>query len=123
MVACRNRQVVAEAGDYFAGDILDEFRRVQGYRRRHDDGAAGRLRYGDFVYVIERLVDRGEVHGDNLLSGLAVALLDGPLDLGYRLLQRDDAGDLEEGGLHDDVDARAQTELLAKPDGVDDVKL
>ncbi len=38
------------------------------------------------------------------------------------VVQRDDVGNLEEGGLHDDVDAGAQSEFLAQFDGVDHVE-
>ena len=80
---CGDRQVVAEAGDDLAGDILDELRGVPGNRRRHRDACwspvAGTV---DFVDVLERLVDGGVVHGDDLVARLAVALLDGALDLG-----------------------------------------
>ncbi len=68
--------------------------------------------------VQKGLVDCGVVHRHHLLPGLAVALLDGPLDLGDRRLERDDPGNLEEGGLHDHVDARAEPQLLGELDGV-----
>ena len=45
-----------------------------------------------------------------------------PLISASAVVQRDDVGDLEEGGLHDDVDAGAQAELFAQFDGVDHVE-
>ena len=39
------------------------------------------------------------------------------------MLQRDNTGNLEEGGLHDDVDPRTEADLLAQMDTIDDVEL
>src|SRR6185369_6452642 len=74
-------QVVAEAGDDAAGDVLDEFRGGLGDCRRHLELAGGLGRYLDFVDVLECFVDGGVVHGDNFVAGFAVALLDGAFDL------------------------------------------
>src|SRR6185369_5294935 len=115
-------QVVAEAGDDAAGDLLDEFGGGPGDGRRHLELAGGFGRDLDFVDVLQGFVDGGVVHGDDLVARFAVALLDGALDFFKRGGQRDDVGDLEEGGLHDDVDARAQSQLFAQFDGVDDVE-
>ncbi len=117
------RQVVAEAGNDPAGDFLDEFRGGLGDSRRHFELAGGLGRHLDFVDVLERFVNGGVVHGNNFVARFAVALLDGILDLFQGSGQRDDVGDLEEGGLHDDVDAGAQAKLFTQLDGVDHVEL
>ncbi len=122
---CRHEgygQVVAEAGDDLSGDVLDEFRGGLGDGRRHFELAGGFGRNLDFVDVLEGFVYGGVVHGNDLVARFAVALLDGVLDLFQRGVQRDDVGDLEEGGLHDDVDAGAQAQLFTQLDGVDDVE-
>ena len=75
------------------------------------------------VQVGQRLVDRGEVPLDDLLALLAVGLLDRLLDLGDGLLARQHAGDGEEAGLHDRVDAPAHAGVLGDLVGVDHVEL
>jgi hypothetical protein len=58
------------------------------------------------VQVGEGFVDGGEVLLDDLVALLAVGLLDGVLDLAIASSLGQDAGDGEEAGLHDGVDAR-----------------
>ena len=82
-----------------------------------------RLGHRDLVQVRQRRVDRGEVLLDHRAALAAVRLLDRGLDRGDRLVARQHAGDGEEAGLQDGVDARAEAEFLRHPGGVDDVEL
>ena len=73
----------------------------------------------DLVQVGERLVHHLEVAAHHLGAALAVGLLDRLLDLRDRLLARQHAGDGEEAGLHDGVDAPAHARPLGQLEGVD----
>ena len=59
----------------------------------------------------------------HFLALLAVGLLDGVFDLVDGLLARQHAGEGEEAGLHDGVDARAHAGGLGDREGVNDVEL
>ena len=74
----------------------------------------------DLVQMLQRRVDRGEVLLDHRAALAAVGLLDGVLDRGDRLVARQHAGDGEEAGLQDGVDARAEAEVLRHLGRVDD---
>ena len=117
-----DRQQVALALDDDRLHALDEVGRRLGHGRAHLDGAGGRADR-DLVEVLQGRVHRGEVALDDLRALLAVGLLDRLLDLGDRLLARQDAGDREEAGLHDRVDAAAHAGLLGHVVGVDGVDL
>ena len=67
----------------------------------------------------EGLVHHLAVAAHHLRAALAVGLLDRLLDVRDRLLARQDAGDAEEAGLHDGVDAAAHPHLLGQRVGVD----
>ena len=69
--------------------------------------------------TLERVVDRGEVAGDDRLAALRVGLLDEALDPGDRLVRRQDAGELEEARLHDRVDPAAHPGLVGDRERVD----
>ena len=56
------------------------------------------------------------------LALLAVGLFDRLLDVGDGLVPRQDAGDGEEAGLHDGVDAPAHAGALGDAVGIDDVE-
>ena len=77
----------------------------------------------DLEQVGERLVHRGDVLLHHLLALAAVGLLDGVFDLLDGLLARQHAGQGEEAGLHDGVDARAHAGGLGDREGVDHVEL
>src|SRR6185369_17591933 len=55
----------------------------------------------------------------NLGSSLAVSLLDGLLDMSDGFVARQDAGNAEEAGLHDRVDAAAHAHLLRQRISID----
>ena len=59
----------------------------------------------DFKQIFKRTIDSGEVLSDNSVTLLAIGLLNGFLDLFNRFVLRQHAGDGEEAGLHDCVDA------------------
>jgi hypothetical protein len=67
----------------------------------------------------EGRIDGGVVAVQQLLALLAVGLLHRLLDLRDGLVLRQDAGDGEEAGLHDGVDAPAHAGLLGDAVGVD----
>ena len=88
---------------------------------------AGRLRVavaavgnGYLVQMRQRRVDRGAVLLDHGRPGLAIGRFDRLPDMGQRVLARQDAGDGEEAGLHDGVDAHPETRRARDFVGVDD---
>ena len=87
-----------------------------------DFGAFGGVSPGfgvlDLDQGVHALVHGGDVHVDDLVALHAVGLLDGFLQQGHGLVEVDDVGQLEEGGLHDHVDAAAQTHFLGHGNGV-----
>ena len=119
----RDGQELAFVGQEAGRDALDEVRGVVRHERQEDvllrDGIGGL----DLVEVGEGGVDRGVVHLDDGLAALAVGFLDGLLDHADRLLGGQDAGELEEAGLHDGVDAGAHLGFAGDLVGVDDVEL
>ena len=74
----------------------------------------------DLGQFFNRAVNRRIVHVDDLITFLAVGFLDRVLDRLDRLFLGQDAGDMEEGGLHDHVDASAKSDGLAELDRIDD---
>ncbi len=85
--------------------------------------AAGRRRRNpDFVQVRQRRVDDLEVAANDVVPLVAVALLDGVLDAGDRLIARQDAGDGEEAGLQHGVDPVAEAPVAGDLGGVDHVE-
>ena len=101
---------------------MDELGCERGDDRRLDQSTGGLLRHLHLVKIVESRVHCLVVHLDDLLAGFSVALLDGILDLGNGLFERDDVGDLEERRLHDHVDAGTEADFVAEADTVDDVK-
>ena len=85
--------------------------------------AVDRRRHPDLVHVGERLVHGGVVLLDDLGALPGVGLLDRLLDLGDGLVGRQHAGDGEEAGLHDGVDAPAHAGLPGHVHRVDHVEL
>ena len=117
-------QIVAVAGDDRAASTS---RTKPGLRREPEDGGrsvevtvAGNLH---FVQVVERGIHRGVVLLHDRFAALAVGLLDGVLDGGDGLFARQHAGDGEEAGLHDGVDAAAHAGDLGHLVAIDDVEL
>ena len=72
----------------------------------------------DLDQGVHALVHGGDVHVDDLVALHAVGLLDGFLQQGHGLVEVDHVGQLEESGLHDHVDAAAQTHFLGHGNGV-----
>src|SRR4029077_11501756 len=77
----------------------------------------------DFLQMAERGINRGIVLLYDGLAALAVGLLDGVFDGGDGFVARQDAGDGEEAGLHDGVDAAAHACELGYFVAVDDVEI
>ncbi len=68
-------------------------------------------------------INGGVVHVDNLVAFLAVGFLNCALDGFDSFFLGQDAGDQEEGGLHDHVNAGAKTDCLGKLDSINNVEL
>ena len=114
---------VALALHHHSADALDELRGLGGHRGGPHAGGGGSGGDGHFVEVGQGLVHGVEVLLDDRITLLAVGLLDGLLDLGDGLLAGQHAGDGEEAGLHDGVDAHAHAGVLGHFVGIDDVEL
>ena len=119
----RDRDGIAIEGDHRPEDIRDEIGAAAGTGARRVSllvTLAGTLTSCRLARVWSTaaivLLDDG-------FTALAVGLLDGFLDLGDGFVARQDAGDGEEAGLHDGVDAAAHAGLLGNIVGVDDVEL
>ena len=115
-------QQVALAGHDSGRDVLDEVGRLVRHERGHArivGDRAGR----HLVEPLQREVDGREVALHDLLAALAVGLLHEGLDGGDGLRLRQDAGELEEAGLHHGVDAVAHAHLVGHGKGIDDVEL
>ena len=65
----------------------------------------------DFGQGGDGVVHGGEVHVDDLVALAAVGLFDGVLQQRHGLIKGNDFGELEEGGLHDHVDAPAEADF------------
>ena len=117
-----DRQLVALLGQDGPHDRRDPLR-----LRLARPGGSGRLRPGgrvfDFHQVGDGGIHGGVVHGHELLALLAEHLLDFLLQVRNRLVHGQHVGELEEGGLHDHVDAAAEAHLLGDLDRVDVVEL
>ncbi len=101
-----DRQPVAVAHHDGGDDLLDEVRGLVRHRRGNLEGG-GDLAVGDLEQIGESLVHGLEVLLDDFIALLAVGLLDGFLDLRNGVVLGQDAGNGEEAGLHDGIDARA----------------
>ena len=71
----------------------------------------------------ERAIDSRVVALDNLGPAAAVRLCDRRLDPFDRLLARHHAGEREEAGLEDDVDASRKAGLARDPACIDDMEI
>jgi len=92
-----------------------------------DSGSFGGVGPGSGVFhffqSVHALVHGGDVHVDDLVALAAVSLFDGFLKQGHGLFEVKHVGQLEEGGLHDHVDAAAEAHFLGDLDGVHVVEL
>ena len=118
----RDGNLFAFEGDDGGECLFDEVRRFGRNRCTHGRFAGGFGRDFDFVQVGQGLVHGFEVLLDDRLAAFAVGLLDGMLDLLDGLFARQDAGDGEEAGLHDGVDAAAHAGQFGHFVGVDVVE-
>ena len=116
-------QEVALAREHHRGHALHEVRRGRGNDGRPRCGAHTAAGGVHGVQVRQGGVDGGEVLLDDLGAALGVALLDRVLDARDGLVRGEDAGDREEAGLHDGVDAAAHPRFAGHAHGVDGVDL
>ena len=117
-----HRQQIALAGHEDGGHPLDEVGRQRRHHRRTAVRRGDARRHRHLVEVGERRVHGLEVAPDDFRAALAVGLLDRVLDLRDRLFARQDAGDREEAGLHDRVDAAAHAGVAGHGGRVDGVE-
>ena len=80
------------------------------------------LRVIDLLEAFHGDIHGPVVHGDDLLSLLAVRLCNGVLEKGDSLVHWEDIRELEEGGLHDHVDPSPEPDLTCDPDRIDGVE-
>ena len=118
-----DRNVVALLLHERRGDVLNELRCIAGYRRRHRDLAGRCGGHFNLLQLGNGAVNSNVVHTNDLVTLFAVRLLDGGLEGVDRLVLRQHAGDGEEAGLHDRIDACAETQLMGEGDRVDHVEL
>ncbi|KAF5044330.1 hypothetical protein DSECCO2_492900 [anaerobic digester metagenome] len=115
-------QIVALLGQDGTHDVLDEIGLVL-VVLAVADGVGPGGRDLDLDQVRGGLIHGGDVHVDDLVALLAVGLLDGLLQQRDGLLEGHNVGQLEEGGLHDHVDAIAKAHFRRDLDRVDVVEL
>ena len=111
------------AAHHLAEDVLDVVRSVCGHDGRNGmagDGFAGGVHP---VQVFQRGVHGGDVLVHHFLPLLGVGLGDGFLDVADGFISGNHAGQLEEAGLHDHVDAAAHARFPGHGEGVNRVKL
>ena len=114
---------IALEGNHWAEDIPNKSRGFGRYRGPAGQSAGDFCRYLHLVQVGERLVHRGIIFLHHSIAAFSVGLLDGFLDLVDRFVARQDAGNGEETGLHDRIDAIAHTRLFRNIIRVDRVEL
>ena len=119
----RNGQLITLLTHHLGRHILDELRRAGGHGGGLDELAAGGGRHGDLLNGALGGVDGVPVQLHHIVALLAVGLLGGGLEEVDGLLGGDDAGDHEEGGLHDGVGATTEAEGLGDLHGVHHVEL
>ena len=117
-----NRLFVALLGQYGPDDLV-EILGLVGRGLGGVGGAGPGGRHLDLDQPVHGHVHGVDVHLDDFFALLAVGLLDGVLKQADGLLDGQHAGQLEKGGLHHHVDARAEAGLGADGHGVDVVDL
>ena len=118
-----HRQFITLTGDEGGGDFAHELRGLIGHRRPEIEialHAGGQLH---LVQVVQRRIDGGEVALHDLAPLASVGLLHRLLDLLDRLPALQYAGNGEEAGLHDGVDAPPHASAPGHLVGVDDPQL
>ncbi len=117
-----HRQLVALLGQHGLHHLGDPLGFVAGHCRRQAGIGPGR-RNLHLYQVILALVHGLVVHVDDLVALPAEQLVNLVLEVGDGFVHGDHVGRLEEGGLHDHVDASAQTHIPGNLDRVDVVEL
>ena len=117
-----NREVVAFLTVHDVADVLDEVRTAD-----LGDGAAGGRMFPfrwhfDFDDAFHTGVDSFVVHVDDVLAFSAVGFFVGVFQVFHGICIRNDVGEVEEGRLHDHIDAAAETDVLCDLKGIDDVE-
>jgi hypothetical protein len=79
--------------------------------------------HGDFLAAVMSAVNGRQIHLDDGLALFGVGGLRRFLHVFHRLLDGDDFGQVEEGGLEDHVGPVAKTQFVGNPVGVDDIEL
>src|SRR5262249_41036837 len=118
-----DREIVTKASDNLAQNFLNELGSCGRDRGQESTGAIQFERQGDFMQMLEGVVDRFQIHLDDLLALLAVGLLDGILDGLDGLLTRQNAGKSKKADLHDCVDASPHPAVAGYLGCIDDVEL
>ena len=119
----RNRERIAVAGDDRSEHVLHKLGRGFRNRAAHIEPAGDGVGNRHLVHMVERRVHGGVVLPNHRFAALAVSLVNRLLDLRDRFLARQDAGDREEAGLHDRVDALAHAGVLGDLVAVDHIEL
>ena len=116
-------QLVAAPGNDLTEHLPHELGRVLGHRQAHTDLAGRPLGHLNLRHLVYPDLDRAIVHLHDTIAVPTVALFGKLFHQLDRLVLRQDARDLEKGGLHDRVDPHPQADLIGLGIGVDDVKL
>ena len=81
------------------------------------------LRHLDFLDFADAIVHRLAVHFHDGRPFLFIGLFNSFFQIFHRIVDGNDAGQLEKGCLHDHVDAAAKADLFCNVPGVDDIEL
>ncbi len=119
----RKGQLVAQTVNDRTKGSLDRLRTAIPFANLHFNPAVGGGGHTDFFNILKGGINRLLVHIDHLVTRLAVRLDNGTLDFSNGLIQGNNIGNLEEGGLHNDVDARPQAKLFTQSHPVDNIEL
>ncbi len=120
-----DREVVsllAQDGEYHLAHVIGHMLREAEVQPVLIVGVAPGLRVIDLHQALHREVDGAQVHLDHLVTLAAVLLADRVLEELHGPLEGEHPGELEEGGLHDHVDAAAEPGGGGDADGVHVVK-
>ena len=132
---CANRERAVRVAGHDAYRQLVPFLTVYGNQNVIHEGVAGLLgfhfvlgvspgrRHIDLHDGFDALVDGRVVHVHNVLAFHAVGSFHSILQVFHRVCQRNDVRQLEERGLHDHVDATAQTDGLRDLHRVDNIEV
>ncbi len=116
---CRHRKQIALAVEHHRGHALDEIRSRFRHHRPAMQLGVRTAGYLNFAQRRQRLIHRGEISAQHGFAALAVGLADRGLDLLYRFVARQDAGNRKEACLRYGVDAAGESGLLGHRKRVD----